>query len=180
MLFIACLTLLVFAAVCAASDYLTGKIPNTLICCGLLCGIVARVVLFQAGGHLLPFLLDMAAGFLLPYLLLGVLVLMGMLGGGDVKLLSVIGLQLGAGGCLVMVWYSLLAAGGVSVLVVWRRKNLRRRLEYLMCYVQKVMRDGQTGPYREMTPDGAESGTFPFAVPVFLALGVYLTRHGMR
>ena len=65
------MTLLVFVSVCALSDYQTGRIPNRLILCGLLCAAVSGT---QAGAGstaaMLLNLKDMAAGFLLPYLLL--------------------------------------------------------------------------------------------------------------
>ncbi|MBQ4176868.1 MAG: prepilin peptidase, partial [Lachnospiraceae bacterium] len=109
------LTLTVFIAACALSDLLTRRIPNPLIACGLLCTVASRLGMFlHSSGALqgvlqymsvsgvLRGLADMAAGFLLPYFLLGVLVRLKMLGGGDVKLLSVIGLHVGWRGCMRM------------------------------------------------------------------------------
>ena len=173
------LTLLVFVSVCALSDYRTGKIPNRLILCGLLCAALPGI---RAGAGstaaMLLNLKDMAAGFLLPYLLLGVFIYLRMLGAGDVKLLSVIGLQLGPEGSLIMMWYSLLAAAAVSVILVMRRGNLRQRLEYLQRYAVRAAAGGRPGPYRDPSAGYTESGEFAFAVPVFLALIVYMAGRG--
>lgn len=173
------LTLLVFVSVCALSDYQTGRIPNRLILCGLLCAAFPGI---RAGAGstaaMLLNLKDMAAGFLLPYLLLGVFIYLRMLGAGDVKLLSVIGLQLGPEGSLIMMWYSLLAAAAVSVILVMRRGNLRQRLEYLQRYAVRAAAGGRLGPYRDPSAGYTESGEFAFAVPVFLALIVYMAGRG--
>ncbi len=168
------LTLLVFAAVCAVSDYLTGKIPNSLILCGLSCAVISRFALLFAGSpaqlfaqpaaqHAGPFfarlllmLGDMAAGCLIPFAILIVPVCLRMLGGGDLKLLCVIGLQLGAGGSLRVVWYSFLAAAAESAVIVLRRRNLHARLAYLRGYIRDVAAAGRALPYRE----GARGGAF--------------------
>ena len=117
----------------------------------------------------------MASGFLLPYLLLGALVFLKMLGAGDVKLLSVIGLQLGRRGSLAMMWYSLLMAAGMSAVLVMRRGNLAQRLEYLYRYIGQAAVRGKPGSYRDPSAGYTESGEFAFAVPVFLALVVYIS-----
>ena len=195
---LASLTLFIFTAVCAVSDCLSGKISNSLILCGAACALVSRAGLFleqelaEGISFSLYYLLlrvflqiaDAAAGFLVPYLLLGVLVLLRMLGGGDVKMLSVIGLQLGLKGCVKMIWYSFLAAALVSVLIVFRRRNLSERMRYLGKYVSGIVATGRVQPYRSLpaeagTDDTAgknnsRSGEFPFAVPVLLAAAVYL------
>ena len=98
-----------------------------------------------------------------------------MLGAGDVKLLSVIGLQLGRRGSLAMMWYSLLMAAGMSAVLVMRRGNLAQRLEYLYRYIGQAAVSGKPGSYRDPSAGYTESGEFAFAVPVFLALVVYIS-----
>ena len=169
------LTLLVFVSACALSDLMTGRIPNVLILCGLLCAALSRLVLCMGqGACLLRTLGDMAAGFALPYLLLGALVILKMLGAGDVKLLSAAGLQLGWRGSLRLMWYSLLAAAAVCVVITVRRRNLPARLEYLRRYVYRTARSGRVGPYRSAQDGYTDSGEFAFAVPVLAALIAYL------
>ena len=91
------------------------------------------------------------AGFLLPWLCFGLLAALKMIGGGDVKLLSVIGLQLGCRFCLRIIWYSLLFGAIWSAVIVIRRRNLTHRLRYLQHYVQSVLSEGKLTPYRTRT-----------------------------
>ena len=225
------LTILVIAAACALSDVLTGKIPNSLILCGLSCAGMSRVVrsicivlnaLLQGSeAHALQglqqlrwlqwlrrlqwtqwlqnaqrmqgiqsmqdmqgvqglraafaILADGAGGLVLPFLLLGVLAALKMMGGGDVKLLSVIGLQFGLRASLHVIWYSLLASAVCSVILIIRRGCLAARLHYFYAYLVEVMRAGHALPYRR--PEGGSgdrSGEFCMAVPICAALIIYL------
>ena len=180
------LTIVVCAAACALSDVLTGRIPNSLILCGMSCAIVSRLyrsiyivlkTVLQGGGGqgvraAALILADGAGGLVLPFLLLGVLAALKMIGGGDVKLFSVIGLQFGARASLLVLWYALLASAAVSVLLVIRRGSLVRRLRYFFSYLGTVMREERALPYRQ--PGGDRSGEFCMAVPIWAALVIYL------
>ena len=87
------LFLLPFTMGCALHDLKTGKIPNSFVVCGLLCGS-ATLLLSYAGTALSPFSRihlpvfrlaqpDPAScilGLLLPYLLFGLPALLGMIG----------------------------------------------------------------------------------------------------
>ena len=225
------LTILVIAAACALSDVLTGKIPNSLILCGLSCAGMSRVVrsicivlnaLLQGSeAHalqglqqlrwlqwlrrlqwtqwlqnaqrmqgiqsmqdmqgvqglraVLAILADGAGGLVLPFLLLGVLAALKMMGGGDVKLLSVIGLQFGLRASLQIIWYSLLASAVCSVILIVRRGCLAARMHYFYAYLAAVMRAGHALPYRPPEGGGGDSsGEFCMAVPICAALIIYL------
>lgn len=186
------LTILVIAAACALSDVLTGKIPNSLILCGLSCAGMSRVVrsicivlnaLLQGSeAHALQglraafaILADGAGGLVLPFLLLGVLAALKMMGGGDVKLLSVIGLQFGLRASLQIIWYSLLASAVCSVILIVRRGCLAARMHYFYAYLAAVMRAGHALPYRPPEGGGGDrSGEFCMAVPICAALIIYL------
>lgn len=189
------LILFPFVLSCAFSDAVTNRIPNRLILCGLIGALLTRAPLFCQNPFLL---LDGLAGFLLPWLIIGPLAALKMFGGGDVKLLSVIGLWLGAHGCLTVMWHSLLIAAAWSVVLVIRRRNLIRRLSCLYRYIGNVMRSGRLTPYRGSEAAGGAlcreplsgaagssctggvsgemdpSGEFCFAVPIFLALWLNL------
>ena len=189
------LILFPFVLSCAFSDAITQHIPNRLILCGLIGALLARGSLVCRS----PFLLvDGLAGFLLPWLVIGPLAALKMFGGGDVKLLSVIGLWLGARRCLMVMWHALLIAAVWSVVLVIRRRNLIWRLSCLYRYAGKIMRSGRLFPYRgsvisdsmrfgdsvsgAMDPCGKNgtykamdsSGEFCFAVPIFLAFWLNL------
>ena len=183
--------LLTFALVCAVSDLKTNRIPNPLILCGLAGALLFRLFPFfsflcaslvQGGSPDWPALgrcfLDLAdgcAGGLLPWLFFGVLAALRMIGGGDVKLLSVIGLQLGAAASLTVMWYSLLIAALWSVVLVIRRHNLLTRLQYLYQYVGRLASGQKPGAYRTGLSD--RSGEFCFALPVLFALTFYICMH---
>lgn len=161
--------LLAFTMTCSLHDLRTGKIPNSFILCGILAGAAG---LFLPGGS--PW--SRLSGFLLPFLLMGGLVLLSMVGGGDVKLLAVIGLFLGAGAVVRVMIYSVFAGAILSVLLLLKRKNLLRRFSFLRNYLVQALSDGRIRPYR-----GQESadGEFCFSVPVFLALALQLACPGL-
>lgn len=178
--------LLIFVLVCALSDLKTNRIPNTLILCGLAGALLSRIFAPVCGWQeLFRVLSDSCAGFLLPWLLLGGLASLKMIGGGDVKLLSVIGLQLGAAGCLMVLWYSLIIAALWSVVLVLRRRNLGERLGTLYRYLGQTIASGQfrayrscgTGPpCRNSRSDGADrSGEFCLS-PCILAALIFTVR----
>ncbi len=165
------LVLLIFTLVCAISDLRTHKIPNRLILCGLVWALMCR--LFPAslpppGLRVPESWLDAAAGFLIPVLLLGPLAALRMIGGGDVKLLAVIGLQLGAKNSIDILISSFLFAALWSVVLIIKRHNLIVRFQILYRYIVRVMAAGKLLPYRAGTPDPA--GEFCFALPVLAAL----------
>lgn len=85
------LVALTLTAVAAAWDLRTGKIPNRLLGLGLLAALVAAL----ARGDLLWALLGMAAGVALVSLVPLLLYRAGGIGGGDVKLLALLGVSLG-------------------------------------------------------------------------------------
>ena len=148
-----------FVLACAVSDLKTKRIPNTLIVCGLAGAILARTALafgIMSPSSVLLSLADGCAGFLLPWILIGPLAALKMFGGGDVKLLSVIGLWLGARSSLLIMWYSLLAAAAWSVVLVVRKRNLSQRLNYLYRYACHTIVTKKASPYR--TGTAARSG----------------------
>ena len=180
--------LLVFVLVCAVSDLRTRLIPNTLMLCGFVWALLSRLVMAV---HAIPaassgsisshvpgavlILSDGLAGFLLPWLLLGILSALKMLGGADVKLLSVIGLQLGLKTCLLIMIYSLFIAAAFSAVIVIRRRSLMIRLTYFYRYRGNVMAGNRLTPYRSGTED--HSAEFSFALPVLIALLTVLWTH---
>lgn len=176
--------LLIFTAVCCLRDLSAGKIPNSYILAGLLCGIAFRLLSCPDG------IGSGLAGFLLPLLLLGPLVLPGMMGGGDVKLLSVIGLFLGFPAVLKATLYSLFIGAFLSILILVRKRNAYQRFLYLMSYLKEAAGrlyvsgkhiSGLSGPeetsstaFLPYRSTGSKDGEFCFSLPIFLGLAVYL------
>ena len=186
--------MLPFALACAASDLRTKRIPNTLILCGLIGAVISRFFLTgwltgqvpeRTGIIPIKEVADSLAGFLLPWLFLGPPAALKMIGGGDVKMLSVLGLWLGTRRCLPVLWHSLLIAAVWSVILVVHRRNLMQRLRYLELYVGHAVNTGKLSSYRTGTGkvtgtgsaaeteglpgSGDASGEFCFAVPILLA-----------
>lgn len=160
--------LLSFVMACTLYDLRYGKIRNPWVLGGLLGGFSSKLILH----HSPPW--NCLPGFLLPYLLLGVLVLLRMMGGGDVKLLSVIGLFLGPAAAAKIILGSIVCGAIFSLLLVIRRKNLFVRLKYLHDYLISVLAETphvKIMPYRG---PGTEDGEFCFSVPILFSLLFYL------
>ena len=207
--------LLSFTMACALHDLRTGKIPNSFILCGLLCG--SATLLLSSNGTALstfsrihlpvfhPAQPDPAScilGLLLPYLLFGLPALLGMIGGGDVKLLSVAGLFLGAGAVWSVIRTSVLIGALYALFVLVRHRNGYQRFLFLRTYLCELvsgLRSRQTFPaslpavshsspscsnghlsgaaHACSTPShpcGTADAEFCFSVPIFLAL-LFLT-----
>lgn len=190
------LFLLLFTMFCSLHDLRDSRIPNSAILCGLCCGLAS--VMFQESGlpeRLPDRLLDRLLGFLIPYLLFFLPYLLGMIGGGDLKLLSVTGLFLGTRMELKLILYSLFLGAALSLVILIRRKNFFSRFLYLRNYIGSMVlslhSDSATwhivsGPGcekshaksgKELHPPsyrgpGTSDGEFCFSVPIFLSLAL--------
>lgn len=162
--------LLSFTMACSLYDLKYGKIPNPWILCGLLSGLSSRLILH----HTPPW--RCLPGFLLPYLLLGVLVALRMMGGGDVKLLSVIGLFLGAAVAAKIIFVSIVCGAVFSLLIVISRKNIFTRLMYLRNYLHSALAEDSAGKVRPYRGEGTKDAEFCFSVPIFFSLLFYLLK----
>ena len=175
-----------FAHVLAACicDLRCGRIPNSLILCGILCGTVFRlneaVLLVRTGVSVCPAAACLAqgfAGFLFPFIVLSLLALLKMIGAGDVKLLAVIGLFSGPKGSFLVLLYSIFAGGVISVFLVWKRKNLYARMQYFFLYLGQALQTRELVPYRT---GGEKSGEFAFSLPILAGLLIYGFRQLIR
>ena len=165
--------LVTLTSCCLLCDLKCRKIPNLLIACGLLCGsarLFLRLFLWESSCGIFscvpPAPGSCLLGFLLPYLLLGWLAMLKMLGGGDVKLISVIGLFTGAQGCFSIIIFSLFFGAVLSAFLIIRRKNLFFRLSCFRNYFTFLLKHHTIIPYRE----SASGGEFCFSIPIFCAL----------
>jgi prepilin peptidase CpaA len=82
-------------AIAAAWDLRTGKIPNRLLLLGTLCAAGAALASAVESGDVLRTLLGMVAGVVLVSLVPALLYRAGGIGGGDLKLLALLGASLG-------------------------------------------------------------------------------------
>lgn len=144
-------------------DLQSYRIPNSLI----LLGYILGMLLWMREG--LPGLGAFAAGALLPVISLVLLQRAGILGGGDVKLLSVAGGFLGLRESLQCMILSFLFGAALSVMLFARRRNFKRRICYFLRFIQTVVRTGRWIPYYDIARDGYDS-TMHFSAAVLMAV----------
>ena len=144
------------------SDLKRGRIPNALTGSFLVLSVILRLV---SGS--LPGLLELLAGLFVPLLLLFPAFRFGMLGAGDVKLLSVLGSFLSGTGALLLVFFSLLAGSVQAAARLTRQHLWKARFSYFFRYVRETAVSGRIRRYRR---DGAHAENIHFALPVFLAV----------
>src|SRR3984893_1129650 len=121
--------LLTFAA--AVLDWRSRKIPNWLTVSGILAGIILRTTLGGWPGAKSSLLgAGLALGLLLP------LVLLRALGAGDWKLMGAVGAFLGWRMMLVILLFSLFAAGLMALIATMRTKRVVATLKNMWVLVQ--------------------------------------------
>lgn len=141
--------LLIILLTASAVDLATNRIPNRIAVCGILAGILCRLVRDGSMGVLISI-----SGIFFPSLLLMFLYAFQVIGAGDVKLMSAVGSFLGiydAFGCLIPI---LFFAGGLSFLFYLFILFHEKRNAFLRFHV------------------------IPMAVPIFLGVFWYLCRTG--
>ena len=146
-------------------DVRYGKIPNALIAAGIITGVSINI--YSSG---ITGLLYSAIGFLLGIMLLILPFALGGIGGGDVKLLGVIGVIEGSR----LVFYIFLSSaiwGGIisAILLVYHKQfpillkwtgNLFKQLYWFLCT------DGKHS--LNVDPLPSTNLSMPYTVPIFL------------
>lgn len=112
---------------------------------------------------------EFAAGALLPVLCLLLIQRAGILGGGDVKLLSVTGGLFGTEKGMECVLYAFLFGAGISLIVFIRNNNFKSRICYFLKYIHSVIRTGIWTPYYQIARDGYDS-TIHFSIAILMAV----------
>lgn len=110
----------------------------------------------------------------------------GGLGGGDVKLFSVVGSYLGIKGGITSLIFAFVFGAMISLVKMIRFHNFKDRIYYFFSYLADIFLAGKWRLY-EISPvtslkdekAGCESFSFPkhkihFALPVFLGVIVYM------
>lgn len=154
--------------VCAAawSDVRSRRIPNRLTVAGVLVALSLRVLLGPAS--LWQGVLGAALALAVSAILFG----LGILGGGDAKLLSAVGAFLGPVGFVGALAISCVAGGGMAVADAARRGVLWLLLLHLLDAVSFWRAFGREGQRRRLTTPGAL--TVPFGVAI--AVGAIVWR----
>ena len=163
------MTLLLFTAAAAVKDRQCARIPNALIFIAACNGVFLQVYSYGWSG-----LLKSAVGAVIPLILCGWLFALAMLGAGDLKLLMAVGVYTGPYGILKILFLALISGAVLSLAKILKHGIFIERMTYLFNYVQQ-MAFGRREPYMDMAyPQKSEKWTIHFAVPVFLAVVIFL------
>ncbi len=148
-------------------DIRSYTIPNSLI---LLSYVLAFLLCLRFGWQGIA---EFFAGALLPIVSLILLQRAGVIGGGDVKLLSAVGGFLGIRRGMLCVLISLFIGAILSLVSLFRHKNGRARIYFFLNYIQAVVHTGKLTPYYQPAKDGY-SGTIHFSIAIMLAVWTVL------
>ena len=171
--------LMLVLAIAAVCDYRTHRIPNPLILCGALFGIIHTTLLppLVHGTVLFPL-----SGLLVGLLLFLPLYLMRAMGAGDVKLLAMIGTFLGPAGTFHAALAAAIVGGVLSVAWALARGQGLRMLQNLPGFLQGALLGaaltssaGAPGGLR-ISPQ-ATAAKLPFGVAIALGTIGYLIFH---
>ena len=117
--------------------------------------------------------MEFLIGALLPMVSLVLLQRLGVIGGGDVKLLSVVGGFLGGKEGMYSVILSFVFGAVLSLYFLIQRGILKARIRFFLDYIQTVVRTGKWIPYYQIARDGY-IGTIHFSIAVLAAVLVLL------
>ncbi len=170
--------LVTFLSLAVIMDFASFKIKNRLILFGLIVGILLRIYDMEWTS-----ILDGIIGMVVPVIILFPFFLFKVLGAGDIKLFSVIGLFYGNTFVLNSMLYSLFIAGFMSIIVLIKSKQFQSRYEYFIWYIKyfylKVTREGGSRneiiPYYDVSRDGY-TGVIHYSLAIIIAVIIQFIR----
>lgn len=151
---------LIFSLVAAIMDLSIHKVKNIWIYSWMAAGFFFRFV-FQAD------IWSGCLGLLFPILFLGIFFFFGMMGAGDVKLFSVLGIWMGLEALLNCMFVSFLIAAFFAVFSFICHKNAAERFLYLQNYLRELFLWKEKKDYGAV---GAKKARIPLALPAFMAV----------
>lgn len=143
-------------------DLVQEKVDNRLICLGFCFSFILNIFSFGTYGLWIFF-----SGMLLPLFSLLPLFYFRMIGGGDIKLLAVLGSFLGYPKVLGLLLSSLLTGGILSAAFLIFCGNLKERISYFINYFYDYEKTGIRKHYRR---NGLEPENFHFTVPIYVGV----------
>lgn len=156
--------ILTFAVAC---DYKCFKIKNGIIFLGWGTGLVlAHSSIGIANGM---------TGAILPIFILWPLFRHSMLGTGDIKLFSVVGMFYGSKFVLQVMIAAFFFGAVISVFHLARYGNLKIRLQYLANYISDYLKTKEVKEYYQLNRDG-EAPAIHFTAAIFCAYVAALYR----
>lgn len=166
------LGMLLVLSVAVGTDLCQGKIYNRLLIVGGLWALVVAVWELATGSELAGFGNRML-GMLVPGFLLFPIFSFGVLGGGDVKLLCMLGAFVGARGILSCMLYSLVPAAVYAVVVMACSGSFFHRMKTLRVYMHRLILGKEWLPYENERSRGS---TLCVSVPILIGVWMYLYR----
>ena len=139
------------------------KVPNALITAALVISLVRH---FDAQGFLGIYL--WLTGTVVPFILTFIFYKVRMLGASDVKIFSVVGSFVGVMTSLQIIVVSVFTGAVLAVIKIYRRKNLRHRLNHFIHYIYGCKEDKKLKQYYDREKEG-DDGIIPFTVAITLA-----------
>lgn len=158
--------LLGIAAAALITDIRTGKIPNALILTGYVIGWS-----YQIADKGILGLLVFSGGAVLPIFLLGIIYYFRMMGAGDIKLLSVLGGIMGLSQIFLCILTAILTGGIISVVLVLKRRNLKKRIWYFFDYFREYKKTKVWKSYRNLN---SSKSHFYFTIPILISVILYV------
>lgn len=160
------ISLLAIVMAAVLCDLQSQRIPNGIIVTGMICGFCYQIWKEGSIGFIL-----FAGGSLMPIMLFGILYYFRMIGAGDIKLLCVLGAFLGPCECVACMIAAVLVGGGISLILIFRRRLFTQRLYYLVEYISQYSTEKVWKPYLK---EVGEEARFAFSVPVLVAVLCYI------
>lgn len=160
------LLVLGFSGIAMCMDFLMERVVNGFIIVLSLTGFFWQIGENGIAGALLGGL-----GFLCPCILLFPLFYFRMLGAGDIKLFSGLGVFLGVFSVFKLILCSLFLGGLLSLAFLISCGNFKERLSYFLNYVYEYSQSKVLCPYMKR---GEQPENFHFTVPIFLSVMFYV------
>jgi len=173
------LVLAVLLACATWTDLRSRRIPNVLVCCGLLAGLALQTSVTPGGGLFsVPFgaigLLWSVAGIAVGLLMLLPMYALGAMGAGDVKLLAMIGGFLGPMDTIGAGLTSMLAGGLLSLGVALVNGSLRRVITNVRQIMLGSVLSAFSGGSAQMQSPIGTTGKLPYAAAIACGTTTYL------
>ena len=160
------LIVLCFPGIAMCMDFIMERVVNEFIIVLFLAGFWWQI---RQNGILGG--LSGVMGFLFPCILLLPLFYFRMLGAGDIKLFSGLGIFLGIPDVFKLILCSLILGGLLSFAFLISCGNLKERFSYFFNYVYKYSQSKVLYPYMKK---GNQPENFHFTVPIFLSVMLYV------
>lgn len=164
--------LVILLLIAVFMDFASFKVKNLLILFGLIVGSLLRIYDLEWTSLLHGFL-----GMTVPVIILFPFFLFKVLGAGDIKLFSVIGLFYGVTFVLNSMLFSLFIAGFMSIIYLFKSKQFQARYEYFIRYIKSSHRRvskeersrNKITPYYDISKEGY-TGVIHYSLAIFVAV----------